>query len=863
MVIKSEFDKDPWHKQIQNVIDKRNNMCAADVSDSVFEVVGNPFLVKSLQEFEKANPLKVKGKMRCVKRQGLEKTADKDGRFFTAPVSKSECRDVDSTAVWGATSLNRGNRYGKGVCWANKDEEVCGNRLPTSFLQQPMTTEQKKAAASKAKAFCEGVDSCAWNKNDCMTKAAVERGVGAVTSPPKGMPTDITKSDAQIQRYMYDWYVNKKHGPSPKVGELIAQGNRCGSSRGDSRPSLPQSVVNMIMKNMNLKDSGNRGMLAWHSTGSGKTCTATGVMDSFWDSGKQIVFASSIDAIASNPPFKFQECSRLFKSRTEEEFVARGVVFKTFAQLANNVDKVEKFKKAVGTQGIGKIGGSADKRKSKMTLLVEKVSSIYGKDESKVRIALDKFNIKDASDFVDLDNTILIIDEVHNLFRPLANQRAKHRFLEKHLVDPSLHPKLKIVILTATPGDNVTDTLKLLNIIRDPLNPLIVPPNPDKADELEVFKEQLRGLVSYFDMSNDLTKFPTVEDNDPVRYPMSEKQFEKYVEAYKGVVKTTTDYEKLANANQLAKYWQGVRKYANMLYTFDKNMALTEFSSKLPGLLDNIGRFPLEKHYVYSAFYTKQGSGQGIREIARQLDLSGYTRLTVKDAKTGGGLVKGKRYILALKEELGTGAAVGRNLHELLNVYNSKDNERGELCHVFLASQGFNEGLDLKAVRHIHMFEPLVTAASDYQTIGRARRYCSHADLDHKDWSVKIHRYLADYPVNVNMIGFDAIKKDVTGLEEKIAYQVLQLESTTKGVKKALKEEIAGNKRALKELKKEMKISEKMDVSNIRNIDDVIYNEAKEHMRKLLTVHHCIKEAAVDCRLLHKFHGDKTVRCAT
>jgi len=62
-----------------------------------------------------------------------------------------------------------------------------------------------------------------------------------------------------------------------------------------------------------------------------------------------------------------------------------------------------------------------------------------------------------------------------------------------------------------------------------------------------------------------------------------------------------------------------------------------------------------------------------------------------------------------------------------------------------IATQNFNEGLDLKAVRHIHIFEPLVSMAGDLQTIGRARRYCSHQMLDKSkdEWNVRIWRYIS------------------------------------------------------------------------------------------------------------------------
>ena len=54
-------------------------------------------------------------------------------------------------------------------------------------------------------------------------------------------------------------------------------------------------------------------------------------------------------------------------------------------------------------------------------------------------------------------------------------------------------------------------------------------------------------------------------------------------------------------------------------------MKLGDFSAKLPYLIDKIREFPNEKHYVYSAFYTKMGyGGHGIIAIAKELVKQGY-----------------------------------------------------------------------------------------------------------------------------------------------------------------------------------------------------------------------------------------------
>ena len=564
-------------------------------------------------------------------------------------------------------------------------------------------------------------------------------------------------------------------------------------------PSIPQSVVNTIMKYVALTDDPKRGMIAWHSTGSGKTCTATGVMDSFWDTDREIIFASSLDALASNPDYKFHECGmnlypRWHKKTLEqvgEEFKKRGVRFLSFAKLSN---RVEKFKQ----------GDTADK------------------------------------DYVDLNNSVLIIDEVHNLFRPLLTQKKEYERLEKELTDPKRYKNLKVVILTATPGDTIADIMKLLNIVRTPSDPEIVPPNIESKDSLDSFKNAIRGMVSFFDMSADTTKFPVVHDSQEfIKVPLSNRQFAKYVEAYKGVKATQKNYDALAKANQLGRYWEPARKYANMMFTFDKDMQLSEFSGKMPALLAEIAKHPKEKQYVYSSFYTKMGyGGQGIVGIAKEMEKAGYKKFTVKEAleynKKGTLPPKGKRFGLAITTE------VGAQLDAILRIYNHPDNKNGELIHVLLASQGFNEGIDLKAVRHIHFFEPLITMASDKQTLGRAARYCSHAQLDRDagEWNVHIHRYMMEKPLVVGITA-EEIQQRIDEASEK-------LKKDKKN--KDLKAEID----RLKAQKKEMK---GLDVSGVANIEEAIFKESRDRMKQIFTIYACMKEAAVDCRILNKFHS--------
>ena len=630
-------------------------------------------------------------------------------------------------------------------------------------------------------------------------------------------------------------------------------------SKPPKLPTVPQSIINTICKTIHKKNLDKRGMLIWHSTGSGKTCTATAIMEGFWGTDMDIIYCSKIEALTSNPPTTFYECAtNLFprfagKSIKEMEKEFKNIRFLSFAKLANRI-------------------------------------------ENKT---------------INLNNCILIIDEVHNLFRPLPNQKKQHEYLQKLLLDEKKFPKLKVFILTATLGDNPNEIIKLLNIVK---NKDIKKIEYDDISNIDVFKEKIRGLISYFDMSNDRSKFPLVIDNEPKYINMSKKQFEIYIQKYNEVKKEHKDYDKLAASNSLNKYWMAARKYSNMLYKFEKGISsLRDFSPKLEELIANILKYPDEKQYAYSAFYENKGyGGQGILAVGLELKKKGYEQLTPSEAKrifnNPTESDKKPRYILAITTQLGLDK--GKELNEMTTLYNAPFNSNGEYVKIILASQSFNEGLDLKGVRHIHIFEPLITWASDRQTIGRAARNCSHSDLRLKDWTVNIHRYISDFPIDIKKDEGkiqelkDLIKEKETllnesevnlkeeqtklknakaklakGKKQKIDIQDLDTEISTFAANvEYIKNEIKDIKNEIKDIKKELKKNDdgdddgnkkgkkkgiKLDAKGIENIDRFIYKQAIDKMKEILTLYQVMQESAIDCLVLQKFHknGNKELNC--
>ena len=583
--------------------------------------------------------------------------------------------------------------------------------------------------------------------------------------------------------------------------------------------TIPQSIVNNISKFISEKKINQRGMLLWHSTGSGKTCTAVAIMDGFWNDNRDIIYCTSVDALISNPPFNFHQYAYdyfpRFKNKSmkdiEKLFNARNIHFLSFAKLANRIEKKQ----------------------------------------------------------INLNKCILIIDEVHNLFRPLITQKKKHLYLENILLKQKLIPKSNVFILTATLGDNPDEIMKLLNIIKKPEDDDIKFQDIENPD---LFKNKVRGLISYFDMSSDTSKFPVVYDGEPIYSKMSDTQFYEYLQKYKEVKDNAKNYEALAKANSLNKYWAIARKYSNMLFTYDKGLTLNEFSSKLHSLMNSITKDEYKKHkqYIYSAFYENRGyGGQGILAVAKELDKLGYEKLTPSQAveiyNNPTEENKKPRYLVAITTQLGNDK--GTELKKLMQLFNAPFNKYGEYVQLFLASQTFNEGIDLKAVRHIHIFEPLITWASDKQTLGRAARNCSHKDLDKSEWNVTIHRYMSNFPEIVNneesikeLGNADELKEDLKEKrkilkKEKDEDKIRQLEEEIEEIKEKIDK--------IKQLTKANKNKKTYDTTGIENIDDFIYKQATEKMKSILTLYQLMQESAVDCLVLNEFHkqGNKNINC--
>jgi hypothetical protein len=772
------------------------------------------------------------------------KTPDPEHRYYKNIYNKHQCDKVDG--IWNDSAINRENIIDDGVCWIRKSDSHCGEKYQNKNLLEFGKNKKELELYTEEhvhEKYCNNDPICEWNpsKKDCISQESADFIADSIIPQlPSTWPKDITKFN--IQNYLVKYYGKMLDAYPQRYMPVIGTGNRCSSTQS-FRISQPQTVVNMIMKGMSTSSS-NRGLLVWHSAGSGKTCTAAAVMESYWDTNKNIVFMSSIEALASNPPDTFIECAvrsfprfkkngdKTFKEQMDiarEEFNKRGIKFFSFAQLVHYAFIAKPLK-------------------------VPKEKEEYHRNY--------------------LNNTILIIDEVQNIFKPLPTQKKEHNALREYLANYNnkYTKNLQIVILSATPGDNVQEVLDLLNMIRDKDSPIIRKPNFGNIEETRKFILSVKGLVSYFDISSDMSKYPKVIHKDPQILPMNLIQYRKYVDALNETTDEDKNYEKLQKEDKLDKYYKGARKYSNMLYNFEDEVSLYEFSSKLPALIENIKRYPNEKHFVYSSFFENRGfGGQGVIAIAKILEKElGYQKMTFKEArslnKTDSLPNKRKRYALAITNELTTDTkgekyTIGQNLKELTKLYNRSENKDGEYIHIFLASQKFNEGTDYKSISHVHIFEPLLTINKEIQTIARASRYCSHKDLSYPSaWTVTVHKYIADFPIETKEWNLDNMRLILSNFDKELEEKEKELEDIKgkKGVtelRNKLKDDISNIKKRIIEYKKELKEYELLDPKKIEMVDQKIVVEATEKMKDLLILNKILKETSIDCMLFKDFHA--------
>tara|TARA_Y100000389_G_scaffold197042_1_gene230903 strand:- start:2755 stop:5961 length:3207 start_codon:yes stop_codon:yes gene_type:complete len=588
------------------------------------------------------------------------------------------------------------------------------------------------------------------------------------------------------------------------------------SSDNENRMLLPhqQFLANYINPLTPYK-----GILIYHETGTGKTCTAVSIAENFKEIvnkyGKKITILSSesikpefLKTIKStDTPFKCTgdeyvkkidkntKTTPVQESKLMNEIINNYYEFKTYQTLGNDIiNIVKKFKK--------------------------KTTSLQSISQKCVEIIKERYS-----------NSVIIVDEAHNLRSKFGNQSdiktkntnsgksVAEKWIESYIKKPEdvkidnnkvshdiidliveYADNLKLIFLTATPMfDNPIEIIwlinKLIKVNRDPIKEL---------DETEIFtstykfksedakqkfERALKGKVSYL-RSGDPSKFP-LRIEDPSFYTTSELSNSHFNKIQ------NTNFEKdsfMLSAAQLHNIsWYSTETYNGLQAHFDVSLtskpAIYEFRNKKgsKNIFDDLQTYApkvktiidfIEKMDDGIAFVFSKFIWSGILPVILALENMGYSQYREKNDNTN--LLKTRKIQDAQKSY----AIITSSPHfsyekqeKIVNALRSEENKYGKKIRVVLVSSSGGEGIDLRFIRQVHILEPHFNFSLLEQVVGRAIRTDSHKALPPEKRNCTVFYHTTKHS-----------KKKYDGIEKEI-YEKAQLKKNgIQNVRKILQE---------------------------------------------------------------------------
>lgn len=284
-------------------------------------------------------------------------------------------------------------------------------------------------------------------------------------------------------------------------------------------------------------------------------------------------------------------------------------------------------------------------------------------------------------------NSLLIVDEAHNLRKMHVIRNGKEYGVMNKFITRCAKSAHKVLLLTGTPLYNSpNDIVGLYNMINQDKEII----KPDK------FKlEMMNCMVSYRGASQQF--FPKRVDIDEF-IEMNPTYEQKYNECIENVELDNKDpfFADLYGEGNYKSFYNVIRRAVNNLE--DKKSAKVQWIvNKIKSLSKG------EKTVVFSHYLNA-----GIRVVADALPSS------ISYAHIDGSI--------PLKER-----------KEIVEKFNKDD------IQVLFISKAGGEGLDLKGVRNVIVMEPAWNQATEEQVIGRGVRYMSHEHLPKSQQVVNVY----------------------------------------------------------------------------------------------------------------------------
>jgi hypothetical protein len=328
-------------------------------------------------------------------------------------------------------------------------------------------------------------------------------------------------------------------------------------------------------------------------------------------------------------------------------------------------------------------------------------------------------------------NRLIVIDEVHNLFNSTYNSKAYKEVVEEGTLKKKMDginavlmrymcehadPSCKMIFLTATPiFDNIVQFRELARAV----NPGAVAYEDVKT--LSAMIEYVRGRVSFFP-GTSANAYPAVEYAVHA-VPITETQDELTEEIQRKLEDEDEDKEAFMSDQRQVS----ITCFPDEPEKVVKNLA--EYAPKVALLMDTIAD-GVGKHVVYSSFVKT-----GVTVTRMALEARGWVNLADVVNKPDA-WSKAHYKVYAIWD--GTTKDADKQL--IKGIANRRDNMDGRYLRVIMGSPSIKEGISFKHIQHLHLLDPVWNQSAKTQVEGRAIRFCSHTDIpvDHPTLAKKV-----------------------------------------------------------------------------------------------------------------------------
>ena len=520
------------------------------------------------------------------------------------------------------------------------------------------------------------------------------------------------------------------------------------------------------------------GLLLYHGVGVGKSCSSILIADNFKDyvkkHNKKII-------ILTKKTIQDSFRREIFNTKVEKNKIDKNQFSCTSSEYSEKWNNFNEDNSDENDSNYNK------NMKIFQSGLVDEYYEIYGYTEfaNKYELIIKKDEVYNTEVINRLfSNTVIIIDEVHNL-RDIVNEEtgisSNENKKSKELIEniiKNLREPIKLALLSATPlYDRYEEmefiiNLLLMNDKKEKLEAKIIDnyiKNQD-TESLNTIIEKTRGYVSYI-KGNDPTIFPlilypenniklsfetkegTISSNkriNAVLCKMSSYQSDLYKlqdnkdmkKKYSNIVfpinnDTPTTFEDLFTTNDNGKTFS----YKNQELGEEVLKNISKYSIKISNIIENIqGK---GKIFIYSNYI--KGNYGGNEFLTIILEYYGYIRKVAKSGKIEinpifpsfkKNDIKGYYFV--------TDGSVSEEMFTLYKTEFNKDNNiLGDKIKIIIGTTNMIEGVSLYNMRQIHILEPWYNISRNEQIVGRGVRQCSHINLPFEERNVTIFNYVA------------------------------------------------------------------------------------------------------------------------